>query len=135
MPVVKQAGETPELVTAYYYQTLSLVQRYELCAAHRLMPEGFEVAERIGDGRARAYARAGLMHCRTRLGLDTFEEAERRKAELMEDCRKFDDNFLRNSAYFVRPGRRFPPHGSSVRWLRACRFRRGDGARVDQLAH
>ena len=101
MPVVKQAGETPELVTAYYYQTLSLVQRYELRAAHALMSEGFEVAERIGDGRARAYARAGLMHCRTRLGLDTFEEAERRKAELMEDCRKFDDNFLRNSAYFV----------------------------------
>ena len=79
MPVVKQAGETPELVTAYYYQTLSLVQRYELRAAHALMSEAFEVAERIGDGRSRAYARAGLMHCRTRLGLDTLEEAERGK--------------------------------------------------------
>jgi class 3 adenylate cyclase len=100
MPVVRQAGETPELVTAYYYQTLSLVQRYELRAAHALMSEALEVAERIGDGRARAYARAGLLHCRTRLGLDTLEEAERRKAELMEDCLKFDDNFLRNSAYF-----------------------------------
>ena len=62
---------------------------------------GFAVAERLGDGRARAFARAGLLHCRTRLGLDTFEEAERRKAEVMEDCRTFDDNFLRNSAYFV----------------------------------
>jgi hypothetical protein len=27
MPVVMQAGETPELVAAYYYRTLSLVQR------------------------------------------------------------------------------------------------------------
>jgi class 3 adenylate cyclase/tetratricopeptide (TPR) repeat protein len=100
MPVVKQAGETPELVSAYYYQTLSLVQRYELRTAHALMTEALGAAERIGDGRARAYARAGLLHCRTRLGLDSLEEAERRKAELMEDCVKFGDNFLRNSAYF-----------------------------------
>jgi class 3 adenylate cyclase/tetratricopeptide (TPR) repeat protein len=100
MPVVKQAGETPELVTAYYYQTLSLVQRYELSAAHALMTEALSVAERIGDQRARAYARAGLLHCRTRLGLDPLEEAEQRKAELLEDSRKFDDNFLRNSTYF-----------------------------------
>jgi tetratricopeptide (TPR) repeat protein len=101
MPVVRQAGETPELVTAYYYQTLSLVQRYELRAAHELISEAYEVAGRINDERARAYARAGRLHCRTRLGLDTLEDAERMKAELMEDCLKFDDNFLRNSIYFV----------------------------------
>ncbi len=100
MPVVEQAGETPELVTAYYYQTLSLVQRFELRAAHTLMSEAFEVAERIGDGRARAYARAGLLHCTTRLGLDTLEQAERKKAELIEACQTLDDNFLRNSVYF-----------------------------------
>ena len=100
MPLVKQAGETPELVTAYYYQTLSLVQRYELRAANELMTEAVAIAERVGDGRARAYARAGLLHCRTRLGLDTLEEAERRKAEVMADCQQFGDNFLRNSAYF-----------------------------------
>ena len=100
MPVVKQAGETPELVTAYYYQTLSLVQRFELRAAHTLMSEAFEVAERIGDRRARAYARAGLLHCATRLGLDTLEQAERKKAELIEACETIDDNFLRNSVYF-----------------------------------
>lgn len=100
MPVVKQAGETPELVTAYYYQTLSLVQRFELRAAHTLMSEASEVAERIGDRRARAYARAGLLHCTTRLGLDTLEQAERKKAELIEACQTLDDNFLRNSVYF-----------------------------------
>jgi len=100
MPVVKQAGETPELVTAYYYQTLSLVQRFELRAAHTLMSEAIEVAERVGDERARAYARAGLLHCATRLGLDTLEQAERKKAELIEACQSLDDNFLRNSVYF-----------------------------------
>ena len=100
MPLVKEAGETAELVTAYYYQTLSLVQRYDLRAAHELMLDAVAIADRIGDGRARAYARAGLLHCRTRLGLDTFEEAERRKAEVMADSQQFGDNFLRNSAFF-----------------------------------
>ena len=100
MPVVKRAGETPELVTAYYYQTLSLVQRYELRAGLALMTEAVAVADRLGDGRAGAFAHAGLLHCRTRLGLDTFEEAEQRKAEVMADCLRFGDNFLRNSAYF-----------------------------------
>ena len=100
MPVLKHAGETSELVTAYYYQTLSLVQNYELRTAHALMTEALAVAERLHDGRARAYARAGLLHCRTRLGLDTLEEAERQKAELFDDCERLGDNFLRNSVYF-----------------------------------
>ena len=100
MPLVKQAGETPELVTAYYYQTLSLVQRFELRAGLAVVTEAVAVADRIGDGRARAFARAGLLHCRTRLGLDTFEQAERRKADVMTDCLRLGDNFLRNSAYF-----------------------------------
>jgi class 3 adenylate cyclase/tetratricopeptide (TPR) repeat protein len=100
LPVVKQPGETPELVTAYYYQTLSLVQNYELRAAHALMTEALAVADRLDDGRAKAFARAGLLHCRTRLGLDTFEEAETRKAELFDDCARLGDNFLRNSVYF-----------------------------------
>ena len=65
------------------------------------MREALEIAERIGDGRARAYARAGLLHCRTRLGLDSFEAAEAAKAELMRDAQEFGDNFVRNAAYFA----------------------------------
>ena len=100
MPLVKQAGESTELVTAHYYRTLSLVQNYELRLAHETMLEALEVAERLGDRRAKAYADAGLLHCRTRLGLDDFDTAERRKAEVVEECLRLGDNFLRNSAYF-----------------------------------
>ncbi len=100
MPIVKGAGETPELVVAYHYQTLALVQRYELRAGLQLMNDAIAVAERIGDPRALAFARAGLLHCRTRLGLDTREEAERRRSEVMESCLSVGDNYLRNSAYF-----------------------------------
>ncbi len=100
MPVVKGAGDTPELVIAYYYQTLALVQRYELRAGLERMTEAIAVAEKIGDPRALAFAQAGLLHCRTRLGLDTREEAERRRKQVLESCLSLNDNFLRNSAYF-----------------------------------
>ena len=100
MPVVKGAGETPELVVAYYYQTLTLVQRYELRAGLELMTDAIAVAEKIGDPRALAFAQAGMLHCRTRLGLDTREEAERRRRDVLESCLRLNDNFLRNSAYF-----------------------------------
>lgn len=100
MPFAKAAGETPELVVAYHYQALSLVQNLELRPAHELMIEALTIAERLGDGRARAYARGGLLQCRTRLGLDTFEEAERMKARLMEDALRFGDNFIQNASYY-----------------------------------
>jgi hypothetical protein len=100
MPLVKRAGATAELVVAYYYQTLTLVQRYQLRAGLSLMTEALAIAERLSDRRALAFAQAGLMHCRTRLGLDTREEAARRRNELLESCLSLNDNFLRNSAYF-----------------------------------
>ena len=71
MPVVRGAGETPELVTAYYYQTCRWCSGTSCGAGLALMTEAVAIAERLGDGRARAFAGAGLLHCRTRLGLDT----------------------------------------------------------------
>ena len=101
LPFVKRAGDSPDLVTAYYYQALSLVQQLELRDAHALMLEALDIAERLHDGRARSYARAGLLHCRTRLGLDSLEAADRMKAELIADCDRYADNFLRESSHFV----------------------------------
>jgi hypothetical protein len=102
VPFVAQAGETPNLVVAYHYQALSLVQNLELRAAHDLMVEALAIADRLGDGRARAYARGGLLQCRTRLGLDSLEEADRMKAQLLEDSLSFGDNFIQNAShYFV----------------------------------
>jgi class 3 adenylate cyclase len=100
MPFVREAGETADLVTAYYYQALSLVQSLQLRSAHALMVEALDVAERIGDDRAKAYARGGLLQCRTRLGLDSLEDADRMKTELIRDSLRLGDNFIRNSSYF-----------------------------------
>jgi class 3 adenylate cyclase len=101
MPLVRSAGDTRELVVASYYLTLSLVQQYRLLEGRALAQEALEVAKRLGDERARAFACVSLMHCRTRLGLDGEDEAQRRRAELIADAQRLNDNFLRNSAYFV----------------------------------
>jgi class 3 adenylate cyclase/tetratricopeptide (TPR) repeat protein len=100
MPLIKQAGETPELVVAYYYHAESLLQNLQIVAAHELMTEALRVAERLGDGNARAYARGCLLHTRITLGLDSLGTANRMKAEMMDDSLRFGDNFIRNWSYW-----------------------------------
>jgi class 3 adenylate cyclase len=100
MPFIRGAGESPDLVVASYYQALSLAQNFELRLAHDLMVEALTVADRLGDGRARAYARCGLLQCRIRLGLDSLEDADRMKAQLLEDSRRFGDTFIRNASFY-----------------------------------
>jgi hypothetical protein len=100
MPFVKGAGETPEVVIAYYHQWASLYQALELRAAHEVSVEALMLAERLGDGRARAYARGSLLMSRIALGLDALEVADRMKTELMEDSLRFGDNFIINWSHF-----------------------------------
>ena len=100
MPFLKQAGETPELVIVHYFQALSLCANLEIHAAHDLIAQSFAISERIGDGRARAYARGGLLYMRSYLGLDTVEAADRMKAEMIDDCLRFGDAYIRNWGYY-----------------------------------
>ena len=102
MPFVKKAGETPELVIAYYHQWASLQQALELRPAHEVSVEALMVAERLGEGRARAYARGSLLNSRVELGLDPLDVADRMKSELIDDSLRFGDNFITNwSHWFV----------------------------------
>jgi hypothetical protein len=100
MPFLKQAGETPELVIVHYFQALALWANLEIRAAHDLMIQAFAISERVADGRARAYARGGMLYMRSYLGLDTVEVADRMKAALMDDCLRFGDAYIRNWGYF-----------------------------------
>jgi class 3 adenylate cyclase len=99
-PFLKEAGETPELVIVHYFQALSLLANLEIRAAHDLIAQAFEISERVGDGRARAYARGGLLYLRSYLGLDTIEVADRMKSEMMDDCLRFGDAYIRNWGYW-----------------------------------
>ncbi|HLH49210.1 MAG TPA: AAA family ATPase, partial [Roseiarcus sp.] len=100
LPFIKHAGETPDLVIVSYYQSLSLVQNLELRSAHDLMAEALAIAERLGDGRAKVYALCGLLQVNIRLGLDTLENADRMKAQLLDESLRFGDNFIRNASFF-----------------------------------
>ena len=100
MPFVKEAGETPELVIAYYHQCASLQQALELRSAHEVAVEALKVAERLDDGRARAYARGALLNSRIELGLDPLDVADRMKSELMEESLRFGDSFITNWSYW-----------------------------------
>ena len=48
LPLLKEVGDSAEVVKANYYYALSLVQRFELRAGHDRMREALEIAERIG---------------------------------------------------------------------------------------
>ena len=50
MPLVQEAGETPELVLALYYQGLSLFASLEFPAAHRLFDDALRIAQGLGRG-------------------------------------------------------------------------------------
>jgi hypothetical protein len=101
IPFISEGGEITELVIAYYYQGLCLFQSLDFRGAHELTVEMLAISERLGDGRARVYARGGLLFMRSILGLDSLEAADRMKAELMDDSLQFGDNFIRIWACWI----------------------------------
>jgi tetratricopeptide (TPR) repeat protein len=99
MPFVRETGETTELVVASYFEGISHIDALEISAAHELASSALAIAERIGDVRAKAYARGMLLLTRIILGLDPPEAADRMKEELAQDCTQSGDNFILNWAY------------------------------------
>ena len=111
VPLMRKAGESPDLVKAlYYHGSLTLLNLEDLRESHRLMAEAHAIAERLGAGRARAYARYGLLLIRSTMGLDAPETSERMSAEMMEDSLRYGDNYIRNfSSWMV--GQHYLRHG------------------------
>ncbi|HZZ21897.1 MAG TPA: AAA family ATPase [Roseiarcus sp.] len=111
LPMIRKAGDSPDLVKALYYQGLfSSYSLVDYHASRRLMAEAHAIAERLGAGRARAYARYGLLLTRSFMGLDTPETGERMSADMMEDSLQYGDNYIRNfSSWMV--GQDYIVHG------------------------
>jgi class 3 adenylate cyclase/tetratricopeptide (TPR) repeat protein len=100
MSVVREAGESPELVVAYFYQAMSLHQRLNIRKAHELAVEGLAIAERLADGRARAYARGFQLFTGSFLTLYPIEIAEQMNIKLIDDVLRFGDGFINNFGYY-----------------------------------
>ena len=98
MPFVRETGETTESVIGSYFEGVSHVDALEFHAVHEMASGALAIAERIGDIRARAYARALLLLSRIILGLDPLEAADRMKEELARNAARSGDNFILNWA-------------------------------------
>jgi class 3 adenylate cyclase len=100
MPLVKAVGETTELVIACYFQAASMWAKRDIRAAHEIALNALAIAERLGEDRAKAYARGMLVFMRSLLGLDSLELADRMKSELTNDCAHLADSYIRNWSCF-----------------------------------
>lgn len=100
IPYIKNAGETPELTIAYFYQATSFYMRLELRRALEITNEAFVIAERLNFGRGKAYHLQALVQYRSTLGLDSLEDANKTKADLLDESTRYGDRFILNWSYF-----------------------------------
>ena len=63
--------------------------------------DALAIAERLGDGRARAYARCWPLTMNAFLALDSPQAAERLKSDPLKDCLRFGDNYIQNWSFFT----------------------------------
>jgi class 3 adenylate cyclase/tetratricopeptide (TPR) repeat protein len=100
LPMLEQAGASPQFVFALYIQSMILAHGYEFERAEATSKRALEIAMRIGDARAAGYARHALMFCSTLLGRWPLDEAERFGGELVVNAEQVGDNYLLNWAYW-----------------------------------
>jgi len=94
-------GETPQLVFTLYFYSMTLAQQCEFRRGELLARRAFDIAERIGDVRARAYARIALMLSSMVLGRYSYEDIQRMGADGLADSRRSGDNSILNWAYWI----------------------------------
>jgi tetratricopeptide (TPR) repeat protein len=109
IPRLQDLGDTPQLVFALYFHSMLLEHLCDFRAAEARANLALEVAQRIGDVRAQAYARSALLFCSTVLGRHSLEAAEIEGARVLEICTRAGDNYILNWAYW------------SIAWDYVCR--------------
>ena len=101
LPMLEQAGPSPQFVFALHIQSMILLHAYEFERAEATSKRALEIVEQIDDARAAGYARHALMRCSTVLGRWSLDEAERFGAELIATAEQVGDNYLLNWTYWT----------------------------------
>lgn len=109
LPRLEALGDTPQLVSALYFQCMLLSHHCDFVAAEARAKLALSIARRLNDIRAQAYARSALLFCSTILGRHTLEEAEAEGTRVLETCIRAGDNYILNWAYW------------SIAWDYVCR--------------
>ena len=100
MPQLEAMGDTAQLVFALYFHALALSGCNDFSACEALSRKALEVAERIGDLKARSYAMNGILNASVFLARDPLETMERMGAECLALSRRLGDNSALNYAYW-----------------------------------
>jgi tetratricopeptide (TPR) repeat protein len=99
MPRLEAMGDTAQLVFAMYFHALGLAGCNEFGAGEALSRKALQVAERIGDLKAKSYAMNGILHASVFLARPR-EIVERIDAECLALSRSLGDNSALNYAYW-----------------------------------
>jgi class 3 adenylate cyclase len=100
MPRLEAMGDTAQLVFAMYFHALGLAGRNEFGACEAVSRKALEVAERIGDLKAKTYAMNGILHASVFLAYHSLETMERMGAECLALSKRLGDNSALNYAYW-----------------------------------
>ena len=93
-------GDTAQLVFAMYFHALGLAGCNEFSACEAVSRKALEVAERIGDLKAKTYAMNGILHASVFLARHSLETMERMGAECLALSKRLGDNSALNYAYW-----------------------------------
>jgi class 3 adenylate cyclase/tetratricopeptide (TPR) repeat protein len=100
LPQLEAMGDSPQLAFALYFLGSAIQNNYEFKEAHRRAKQALEVAERISDIRATAYARMLCFNCCTVMGQLPLDMSEEMGLRVLRESHLASDNYVLNWAYF-----------------------------------
>ena len=101
LPRIERAGASPDLVLVLHHYSFALVSRSMFKESRAAADRAFAVADRLGDPRARAYARTSKILCSTILAPMSVEEIEREGRLALDEARREPDGYIENWALWV----------------------------------
>jgi hypothetical protein len=96
LPQIDKVGASPALVLILHHYGFALVTRSMFREAQVVADRALSVADRVGDHRSRAYARASKILCSTILSPMSLEEVEREGRLALEDADREPDGYIEN---------------------------------------
>jgi class 3 adenylate cyclase/tetratricopeptide (TPR) repeat protein len=100
IPRIEVIGDSAQLVFTMYFHALGLAGRAEFAACETVSKKALEVAERVGDLKAKTYAMNGILHATTFRACYTLEVMERLGSECLALSNRLGDNAALNYAHW-----------------------------------
>lgn len=100
IPRLEAIGDSAQLVFTMYFHALGLAGHTDFAGCERVSKKALEVAERIGDLKAKAYAMNGVLHGSAFGACYAREVTERLAAQCLALSNRIDDNAALNYTHW-----------------------------------